>query len=344
VAQATIATGSAPAAPAPSSGTERGRSASIVRLLIQRREATVFLVTVAVIVYFSIRNANFYSEANIITMVQYIAPIAVIGAGEVLLLVLAEIDLSAGQTFLTAPWIVYFIHTDGVPIGWSIAIALLCSLAIGAFNGVFTVVFGVPSLVVTLGTNYALAGFVLIASSAVQVDMPGRTGTFGQVFGISNWSEIAWALAIVVVIWVLLKKTRFGVHTTATGGNLLGAAEAGIPVKRVKVWCFMILAFGAAFVGILDGIRIGSLDPAAPGLDVVLSGIVAAVIGGTALTGGRGTVVGTLIGAVFLGVLEDGFNLIGVSANWFILAEGVVILVAMAINVQLGILAERTKR
>jgi simple sugar transport system permease protein len=304
----------------------------------------VIIVTVVVIIYFALRNANFYSSAEIATTLQYLAPYAVIGAGEVLLLVLAEIDLSAGQMFLTAPWIVFFLQSDHVPLAFAIVIALVCSLAVGAINGLITVVFNVPSLIVTLGTNYALEGIVLIVSNATQADMPGSTGEFGQIFGIGSYSEIIWALGIVAIIWVLLKKTRFGVRVTATGGNLLGAAEAGIPVKRVKVWSFMILSLGAGFIGILDAIRIQSLDPASPGLDVVLPGIVAAVIGGTVLTGGRGTVLGTLIGAVFLGVLESGFNIIGVSANLFILAEGIVILAAMVINVQLGNLAERTKR
>jgi ribose/xylose/arabinose/galactoside ABC-type transport system permease subunit len=165
-----------------------------------------------------------------------------------------------------------------------------------------------------------------------------------QVFGIGMYSEILWAVGIVAIVWLMLKKTRFGTHVTATGGNFLGAAEAGIPVRRVKVWSFMILSLGAGFIGILDAIRIGSLDPAASGLDVVLPGIVAAVIGGTALTGGRGTVLGTFIGAVFLGVLAAGVNIIGGNANWFMLAAGSVNRGAMAGNIQLGNLAERTKR
>jgi simple sugar transport system permease protein len=174
--------------------------------------------------------------------------------------------------------------------------------------------------------------------------MPGTTGKFGAWFGISNWSEGLWGLGIVILIWALLKGTKFGVHTTATGGNELGAAEAGVRVRRIKIWCFVILALVAGFIGIIDSIRIGSLDPAAPGLNEMLAGVTAAVIGGTALTGGKATVVGTLIGAIVLGVLEDGFNLIGISANWFILVEGAVILAAMAVNVQLGRWTLKTAR
>ena len=146
------------------------------------------------------------------------------------------------------------------------------------------------------------------------------------------------------MIWFLLKHTRFGVHTTATGGNMLAAAEAGIPVARVKIWCFMIISTVSGFIGILDLIRLGSMDPGDHGLNIVLPPIVAAVIGGTALTGGRATVLGTLIGALFLGILEDGLNLTGISANWFFLLEGIIILFAMVLNGQLGRLAMRLRR
>jgi simple sugar transport system permease protein len=202
----------------------------------------------------------------------------------------------------------------------------------------------VSSLIVTLAVNYALFGIVLIKSNDIQVDMPGQTGHFSIIFGIGAWSTILWAAAMMLAIWALLKRTRFGLHITATGGNLLAAAESGIRVRRVKVWCFIIISSASGLIGILDAIRIGSINPGSSGLDTVLPGIVAAVLGGTALAGGRGTIFGAALGAIFLGVLEDGFNLIGVNANWFYLAEGVMILVAMVANTQLGIVARRFRR
>jgi simple sugar transport system permease protein len=321
-----------------------GSARRVAAYLIGRPESTIFVVCVVLIVYFSVRNSTFVSYVNLVTMAQYIAPIAVIGAGETLLLDLAEIDLSSGQVFLTAPWFVVLLQRNGVGLAWAITLALVLAIVIGAFNGLVVVWLRVPSFVATLGMNFVLAGYVLVASNDIQGQMVGTTGSFGAAFGISNWSEGLWALGIVLVIWALLKGTVFGLHVTATGGNELGAAEAGVRVRRIKVWCFVILAFIAAVAGIIESIRIGSLDPAAPGLDVMLSGVTAAVIGGTALTGGKATVLGTLIGAIVLGVLEDGFNLIGVSANWFILVEGAVILVAMGINVQLGRLPFASRR
>ncbi len=322
-------------APAPKSSGP-GPARRFGSFLLGRPEATILVVCVVLIVYFAFRNSAFVSYTNLVTMAQYTAPIAVIGAGETLLLDLAEIDLSSGQVFLTAPWFVVLIQRNGVGLGWAIVLALAISVAIGAFNGLVVVWLRVPSFVATLATNFLLAGYVLVVSSDITTDMVGTTGRFGGIFGISNWAEGLWGLGICLVIWALLKGTVFGLHVTATGGNELGAAEAGVRVRQVKVWCFVLIALAAALIGIIDAVRIGSLDPASPGLNEMLSGVTACVIGGTALTGGKATVLGTLIGAIVLGVLEDGFNLIGVSANWFILVEGAVILVAMAVNVQLG--------
>ena len=308
------------------------------QFFIVHREVTIFAVLVVLIVFFAVKNGEFLTYDNIVTIGQYVAPVAVIGSGEVLLLTLGEIDLSAGQTFLMSAWITLWLQQDGIPIGWAITISLLCCAAVGAFNGLFTILFNVPSFVTTLGTYYALLGIVLIVSNDEQVSMVGITGRFGQIFGMSNWAEMFWALGIVVVLHVLLKAARFGWHVTATGGNKLGASEAGIPASRVKIWCFVIVALGAGFIGILDSIRVESLDPASPGTSMMFSAVSAAVIGGTALTGGRGTIIGAFLGACVLGVLNDGFELIGVSANTFTLMLGLVILAAMALNSRLGVL------
>lgn len=325
----------------------KGRGSVAYRLVqraMQQRELTVVLVTLFVIIYFGSVNSAFYTTANIITVCQYLASIAVIAFGEVLILSLGEIDLSAGAVYLSSPWFLYLFWHSGMPIGWAIVASMACCAGVGMINGLITVWLNVSSLIVTLAVNYVLFGFVLIESNDIQVDMPGQTGHFSIIFGVGAWSTTLWAAVMMLAIWALLKRTRFGLHVTATGGNLLAAAESGIRVRRVKVWCFIIISAASGLIGILDAIRIGSINPGSSGLDTVLPGIVAAVVGGTALTGGRGTIVGAALGAIFLGVLEDGFNLIGVNANWFYLAEGVMILVAMVANTQLGTVARRFRR
>lgn len=380
MAQAAVTTSDrAPVPPVPPIEAGRGLApAVILKWALRQRELTVIVITILTIIYFALRSSAVFSVDNYIVTLQYVAPFIVIGAGEVLMLVLAEIDLSAGQVYLTAPWFVYWLWGAGVPVGLAILIALVLCAVVGLVNGLVTVWLGVPSLIVTLAMTFLLFGLILVGSSYTQEQMTWTQGTppaapaqtppchgyplpasclhapswshpspyfyYSNLLGIGSWATICWALVVLCLIWFLLKHTRFGVHVTSTGGNILAAAEAGIPVARVKIWCFVIISTASGFVGILDLIRLGSMDPGDYGLNIVLPPIVAAVIGGTALTGGRATVLGTLIGALFLGILEDGLNLTGVSANWFYLLEGIIILVAMALNVQLGRFAMRFRR
>jgi simple sugar transport system permease protein len=154
---------------------------------------------------------------------------------------------------------------------------------------------------------------------------------------------LIWALVIVLVMQVLLSGTRFGVYTQATGGNRLGAAESGINTNRVKIVNFAITSTLAGSAGIIDGLRVGSFDPTNGGFNTMFFAVAAAVIGGTALIGGSGTVVGALLGALLLGIVYDGFNLTGVSANPFDVVLGGAILVAMLLNVNLTKLRTRSR-
>jgi simple sugar transport system permease protein len=171
----------------------------------------------------------------------------------------------------------------------------------------------------------------------------GKVSFVDQLMGVWLWSEILWVVAITIVAHVMLTRTRFGVRIIATGGNLVGAAEAGVPVRRVKVWAFVLCSFFAGLVGIVDAVKYGSLDPGNFGVDYILYAVGACVIGGTALTGGRGTVIGAFIGAILIGILEDGLTLIGVSTNNFYVWVGVVIIFAMALNVQFDRLIARSR-
>lgn len=322
----------------------------VLRLFLYQRELTPILITVALFAYFTIRaGSTFTGSLSLSSAAGYAGPIGAIAVGEVLLLVLAEIDLSAGQVFLFAPWVMYWMHNLGLPIALSILIALAVCGGVGAVNGLITVRLNVPSFVTTLAMNFVLFGLVLIYSSDAEASpIPlsssnGSPGFSSQLMGSWLWSEILWVLVITILGTVLLRRTRFGVRIVATGGNLLGAAEAGVPVRRVKVWCFVLCSFLAGLVGIVDAVKYGSLDPGNFGVDYILYAVGACVIGGTALTGGRGTVIGAFIGAILIGILEDGLTLIGVSTNDFYVWVGVVIIFAMALNAQFDRLIARSR-
>ncbi len=160
-----------------------------------------------------------------------------------------------------------------------------------------------------------------------------------QVMGAWGYSEILWALGIVAVLHVVLRHTRWGLHTTAAGANPTGAAEAGIAVSRLKIGNFVLAGALAGLTGILEAFRISSIDPQAGGNQIMFLAVASGVIGGTSLAGGSGTIIGGLIGAGVLGVLSDGFTLIGVNAFTFNIILGAAILLAMIFNIHIVRLA-----
>ena len=319
----------------------------VLRLFLYQRELTPVLITIALFLYFTFKaGSSFTGTYSLNSAVGYAGPYGAIAIGEVLLLVLAEIDLSAGQVFLFCPWVMYWMHQDGVPLVFAVLIALVVVCGVGAVNGLITVGLNVPSFVTTLAMNFVLYGVVLVASNNLQgspIPLSSGTGFGAQFMGAWKWSEILWVLAITILLVVLLTRTRFGVRIIATGGNLVGAAEAGVPIRRVKVWCFVLCSFFAGLVGIVDAVKYGTLDPGNFGVDYILFAVGACVIGGTALTGGRGTVLGAFIGAILIGVLQDGLTVTGVSTNDFFIYVGVIIIVAMAVNVQFDRLIARSR-
>jgi simple sugar transport system permease protein len=319
----------------------------ILRLFLYQRELTPALITIGLFLYFTISAGSaFTDQLSLSSAAGYAGPIAAIAVGEVLLLMLGEIDLSAGQVFLFCPWVMYWLHNDGVPLLLAILLALVVVAGVGAINGLITVALNVPSFVTTLATNFILFGLVLVESNdsqATPIPLSSSSSFAAKLMGGWEWSEILWVVAITIVLAVVLARTRFGVRIVATGGNLVGAAEAGVPIRRVKVLAFVICSVVAGLVGIVDAVKYGSLDPGNFGVDYILYAIGACVIGGTALTGGRGTVIGALIGAILIGILEDGLTLTGVSTNDFFIWVGVVIIFAMALNVQFDRLIARSR-
>ena len=164
----------------------------------------------------------------------------------------------------------------------------------------------------------------------------GSGSPLGNIFGGNAISQILWAIGVTLIFQFGLVKTRWGMHTIATGGNLLGAAEVGVKTGVIKIGNFIICSVLGGLAGILDAFRIGSIDPLAGGTEIMFMAIASAVIGGTLLTGGSGTIVGALLGAIVLGILKDGFTLSGVSAYTFDMILGGAILITMLINVHLS--------
>jgi simple sugar transport system permease protein len=313
------------------------------RRLLTLREGSIIVVTVIALIYFGTSTSQFFHSDSLKSLLPYFAPYAILAAGEVFVMINGEIDLSIGATWLFTPF-VFFKFTDlGLPLVPALILALVVATAIGLINGFFVAYIGLASFVATLGMLFVLDGLSLIISHATQVSpfpgtsVTGSTGTFASVFGGGTYSELFWALGIVIVLQIALSFSRWGLYTVAVGGNRHGASEAGIKVNWNLIRNFAVCALLAGFAGILEAIRAKTAtpDPAASN-DFLLLSIAAAVAGGTLLQGGAGTVVGALIGAVFLGILQEGLNLKGVSANYRDLYLGLALLIAMTANTFIG--------
>ncbi|GIF73405.1 ABC transporter permease [Asanoa siamensis] len=302
---------------------------------VRRREASVLVVAIGLVVYFQAASPLFLTSDNLRNIAQATAPTAIVAVGIVFLLVSGEIDVSVGMVAALAPYLMHYaIDFYGVPAVPAILLALLIAAAVGLVNGLITTRLKVPSFVTTLGMFYLLYGVLLTTSRAYPVAVPEPVkGDLQTWLGAGDWASLCWCLLVVAVFHVVLTRTRWGLHTISAGGNPLGATEAGIRVSRVKVGNFMLVSVFGAFAGLMEAFRINSIDPnIGGGTRITFTAIAAAVIGGTALAGGSGTVIGALLGMFVLAMLQNGFNLIGVSANPFFLIQGIAILVSMIAN------------
>ena len=286
--------------------------------------------------------STFFTKLDLINVSQIAGPIIIISIGEVFLLICGEIDLSVGFTYTFAPFLMhYLIDFYGVPAIPAIIISLLMGLVVGWVNGFLTVTVGLPSFVTTLGTGFALMGIMLITSHAEQASIPVAVQGIGHWIGEYAWSEFTWAVVLAIIFHLVLRRTRWGLHTIAVGGNQLGAQEAGVNTARIKYGNFMLCAVLGAFVGLQVAFQTSIIDPGSGGYQPMFYSVAAAVIGGTAMLGGSGTIIGAFLGSIMLAVLTDGFNVIGVSANPLPLIFGLAILLAMVANVQFARLRER---
>ncbi|MBV9555172.1 MAG: ABC transporter permease [Alphaproteobacteria bacterium] len=300
-----------------------------------RPEASVVVVSAVLVIYFQFANRNFVTAANVQTLSQFVAAPVIIACGEIMLLICREIDLSVGQVFALAPFLMANVIDWGVPEPVAIVAALLVCALIGLLIGLITIGLRVPSFITTLGMLFLITGLTLTISRGYPANAPEGSVLAG-IMGAWGYSEIVWALVVVALMHVVLRHTRWGLHTTAIGGNIVAAAEAGIAINRIKVGNFVLTSTLGGFTGLLEAFRVGSIDPLAGGSNMMFLGVASGVIGGTAIAGGAGTIVGGLVGGIMLGVLQDGFTLQGINAFMFDIVIGAAILIAMIANIHLA--------
>ncbi|PXY92183.1 ABC transporter permease [Gilliamella apis] len=299
-----------------------------------RQYGGIVIGLIALFILFSFMNSNFLTSTNIMNIVLQVSIIAITAFGMTYVLLLGDIDLSVGSTIALTGTLAALALLWGLPFYLAIVIALLLSIAVGFINGSLTALAGIPSFIVTVATMGIFRGIAYIITDGkpemIMDDVFLELGN-GDIFSIPN---PIWVLLILLLVnHFILSKTTFGRKIYITGGNKEAAVYSGINVKKLKIQVFMITALMAGISGLLLASRLYSGQPStAQGYE--LDAIASAVLGGTSLNGGHGTIIGTMIGALIIGVINNGMNLMNIPYFYQLVVKGLVILLAVYIDVR----------
>jgi ribose transport system permease protein len=287
---------------------------------------------IVVIVVFAIMSPSFFTAGNISDLLVSAAILVVLAIGQQFAIVVAGIDLSIGSNLPWAAALLGFGVTHGWSLPLSIILAIVGGTAVGVINGVVVTKLRINDFIVTLGTFGVMNGLALLLTDANSV--PVNSG-FLQGLALNSLGPIRYfwlvALAVAVLAFVVLFKTKFGTHLLATGGNRDAARSMGIKVDRVRIAAYTISGLLVGLAAVLLVARTGTADPSLQ-TDQLLSSIAAVVLGGSSLFGGRASIVGTVAGALLLTVLINGFTLLNISQYYQPIAVGLVVLMSAVLS------------
>lgn len=311
----------------------RARSVSVFSKWL-RHYGGIVCGLVLLCVLFAVLSSNFLTFGNLLNIVMQVSIIAILGFGMTYVLLLGDIDLSVGAVMALVGTIAAFAMQHGVHPALAVVLAMASGLLLGFVNGTLTAVLTIPSFIVTVATMGVFRGLAYITSAGVPISIDDdRFAALGNASVLGIAVPIWVLLVLLAVNHFLLSRTVFGRKAYLAGGNREAALYSGINVKRLRIAIFMVSGLMASIGGVLMTSRLYSAQPNA-GLGYELDAIAAAVLGGTSLNGGYGTIAGTLIGALIIGVINNGMNLLSVPYFYQLIVKGVVILVAVCIDVQ----------
>jgi erythritol transport system permease protein len=312
-------------------------------------KARTFIALILVFVFFAINAPNFMSTANMVIMSKHVALNAILAIGMTFVIVSGGIDLSVGSIVGLCGMVAGYLILNGIDIGlgWSLQfntleiclLVILVGVAVGAINGFLITKLHVAPFIATLGTLYVARGAAMLSSDGRT--FPNLHGTAeygsdtfrwigtGEVFGVPV--SICILIAVGLLAAYIAGRTPLGRHIYAVGGNERAAGLSGIKVNQTKYFVYVFSGFCGALVGLIIASQLVAAHPAT-GDTFELNAIAAAVLGGTSMSGGRGRIAGTIIGACVIGVLSDGLVMMGVSSFWQTVIKGLVIIAAVVID------------
>jgi erythritol transport system permease protein len=320
---------------------------SIGMVLLKGR---TFIALIILLIVFSLLSPNFFTAESLILIAKHVALYAIMGIGMTAVIISGGIDLSVGSVVglsaMIAGGLIYqglVLKMFGVTIYFNIYIVMIITViigtSVGAINGILVSRFKVAPFIATLGAMYIARGFALIRSDGETfpnlIGKPELGNTGFPFLGAGTF------LAIPISIWIMIalgllatyifKKTPLGWHIFAVGGNNKAAALSGVRVNKIILFVYMFSGFCAALVGLIVSSQLVAAHPAT-GETWEMNAIAAAVLGGTSMAGGIGTIGGTLVGAFVIGVLNDGMIMLGVSEFWQMVIKGLVIIIAVIVD------------
>jgi ribose/xylose/arabinose/galactoside ABC-type transport system permease subunit len=295
-----------------------------------RAEIGVAIALVFLVVVFSFTAPNFFSAENFVTLMQQTSVIAIMAVGMTMVIIAGEIDLSVGAMVgLSGTVFALLVVKAGLPMSIACLIVLAMAVAVGCFTGMLRVIWAIPTFITTLGLLSALRGTAFYISEGLTIGpMPPELAFawYGHVLGLPM---PVWAMLVVIATgWIVLTQTRFGRHIYAVGGNAVTASRYGVHVNKLRIAVLVIVQVLAALAGMM---LVGRLNAgsATVGELMELDVIAAVIVGGTSLNGGSGRIIGTILGVFFVAVLRNGMVLNGLDPIIFLIAQGLVIILAV---------------
>jgi Ribose/xylose/arabinose/galactoside ABC-type transport systems, permease components len=317
---------------------ENKRFKNNVILSMLKNNIGIITVLLIIGIVLSFISPVFLTVDNIVSVLRQVSNNIYLALGMTLVIILGGIDLSVGAIVaMCGTLTVGFIVTNGIPIPVAIFLGLLIGTVCGLFNGLVISHFKVPAFIVTLAMMNMAKGIAYIYSGGRSTRITDKgfiaIGS-GKLFNFIPL-PVVYMIILIIVFTVLLNKTKFGTHIYAVGGNRESAYLSGIPIKKTEIIVYTLAGFLAAFAGLVLCSRMFSGQPSV-GEGYELDAIAACVLGGVSMSGGIGSISGTIFGAIIIGIVSNGLNLMGVSSFWQLLVKGIIILIAVLIDTQKG--------
>lgn len=296
-------------------------------------EIGIFSIVVVVFIVFSILSAPFHTISNVFTLLLNVSVVGFLALGQTFVLLTGGIDLSTGSVVAMTNVLAAAFMQSGLPWPVAVILSIAAGMCIGLINGILVDRVGLPPFIATFGTLGIAESIPQIITGANSIDISNTA--FGFIGG-GKLLGIPFAVILLVVFAVIsalfLARTAMGVHIYATSGNRNAARLAGVSVTRVTIFVYVASSIAASIGGLIDASRLMVGYPFAGTGNSLFFSIAAAVVGGVSLFGGTGTVLGAMIGAVLIGIVSNGLNVLDVSSYWQPLVIGVIILLGVALD------------